>query len=370
VSPAVAAAATARGSRSAPAKTIRILVVDDSAVARAVLTRMLAAQPDFEVVGEASSADQALDLLARVPVDLILLDVEMPGTSGLEALPRILAAGRGARVLIVSCLCEDGAEAAVRALGLGAADTLPKPGSQSFAGRFSEVLAERVRRLAEPAAAPSRAEHQWPRPLPLRPASQGRLGCLAIGASTGGLHAIGEFLKALPPRIGVPVLVAQHLPSLFIPFFARQLESLSGRTVAVAEEGMLLRPDAVLLAPGDAHLSLDRRGGRIVAALDRAPAPSGCMPSADVTLAAVAEIYGRAGLAIVLSGMGRDGLLGARSLVAREGEVFVQDQQSSAVWGMPRAIAEAGLAAAILPPAELAARVAARVAARAETAAW
>ncbi|MFL6857742.1 MAG: chemotaxis-specific protein-glutamate methyltransferase CheB [Allosphingosinicella sp.] len=338
------------------ARPIRLLVVDDSAVARAVLSRMLAAQPDFHVVAEASSASEALERLAVTRVDLILLDVEMPGTTGLDALPRLLAAGRGARVLVVSCLCEDGAEATVRALGLGAADTLPKPGAQNFGGRFSAVLAERIRRLAEPAP----VEPPAPASVPLRRPSEARLGCVALGASTGGLHAIGELLKALPPRIGAPILVAQHLPALFMPFFARQLESLSGRAVRVAEEGIPLKPDEILLAPGDAHLSLQRRGGKVIAILDPAPAPSGCLPSVDVTLEAVAAIYGRAGLGVVMSGMGRDGLAGARALAAKEGEILVQDRASSAVWGMPRAVAEAGLAAAILPPAELAARIAER----------
>lgn len=359
MSPPAAAARAGETDAGPAARPIRLLVVDDSAVARAVLSRMLAAQGDFRVVAEASSASEALERLAVSDVDLILLDVEMPGTNGLEALPRLLTAGRGAKVLVVSCLCEDGAEATVKALGLGAADTLPKPGAQNFGGRFSEILAERIRRLADPAPLEP-LEPPAPPGVPLRAPSQARLGCVALGASTGGLHAIGELLKALPPRIGAPILVAQHLPALFMPFFARQLESLSGRAVRVAEEGTPLKPDEILLAPGDAHLSLERRGGKVVAILDPDPAPSGCMPSVDVTLGAVAAIYGRAGLAVVMSGMGRDGLAGARAFAAREGEVLVQDRATSAVWGMPRAVAEAGIAAAILPPAEIAARIAER----------
>jgi two-component system chemotaxis response regulator CheB len=360
VSPPAAAALKSGGpSDSAVPAPLRLLIVDDSTVARAVLSRMLRAQPGFEVAGEAASADEALGLLARIEVDVVLLDVEMPGTTGLEALPAILAAGRGARVLVVSCLCEEGAEAVVRALALGAADTLPKPGAQSFGGRFSQVLTERLRRLGqEPVKGPVSASGQ--RPLALREPSRERLGCLALGASTGGLHAIGELLRALPQRIGAPILVAQHLPALFMPFFARQLETASGRTVSVAVEGQALRPDEILLAPGHAHLSLQQQGGRVLARLLAEPSESGCTPSVDVTLTALAEIYGKGGLGIVLSGMGRDGLAGARNLVERGGEVFVQDRATSAVWGMPRGIAEAGLASAIQPPAELAARIAAR----------
>jgi two-component system chemotaxis response regulator CheB len=360
VSPPAAAALKSGGlpQRAAPAP-LRLLIVDDSTVARAVLSRMLRAQPGFEVAGEAASAEEALVLLARTEVDVVLLDVEMPGTTGLDALPAILAAGRGARVLIVSCLCEEGAEAAVQAMALGAADTLPKPGAQNFGGRFSQVLTERLRRLGQEPA-PESVPASAPSPLTLREPSREALGCVAFGASTGGLHAIGELLRALPRPIGAPILVAQHLPALFMPFFARQLETASGRAVSVAVDGQALRPDEILLAPGHAHLGLEQQGGRVLARLVTEPSDSGCTPSVDVTLGAVAEIYGKRGLGIVLSGMGRDGLAGARRLVERGGEVFVQDRATSAVWGMPRGIAEAGLASAALPPAELAARVAAR----------
>jgi two-component system chemotaxis response regulator CheB len=357
--PAAAALKSGGPSDSAAPARLRLLIVDDSAVARAVLSRMLRSQPGFEVAGEAASAEDALALLARMAVDVVLLDVEMPGTTGLEALPAIVAAGRGARVLVVSCLCEEGAEAAVRALALGAADTLPKPGAQNFGGRFSQVLTERLRRLAqEQAPEPSSALGQ--RPPALREPSRERLGCVAFGASTGGLHAIGELLRALPQRIGAPILVAQHLPALFMPFFARQLETASGRCVSVAVDGQALRPDEILLAPGHAHLGLEQQGSRVLARLVTEPSESGCTPSVDVTLSAIGEIYGKRGLGIVLSGMGRDGLVGARLLIERGGEVIVQDRATSAVWGMPRGIAEAGLASAVLPPVEIAARIAAR----------
>jgi len=359
VSPPAAAALKSGGpSDSAVPAPLRLLIVDDSTVARAVLSRMLRAQPGFQIVGEAASAEEALALLERTEVDVVLLDVEMPGTTGLDALPAIVAAGRGARVLVVSCLCEEGAEAAVRALALGAADTLPKPGAQNFGGRFSQVLTERLRRLGQDAVPPAPAAE--PQVVPLREPSLEPLGCVAFGASTGGLHAIGELLRALPHRIGAPILVAQHLPALFMPFFARQLETVSGRTVSVAAESQALRPDEILLAPGHAHLGLERHGSRVLARLLDEPSESGCTPSVDVTLSAVAEIYGKRGLGIVLSGMGRDGLAGARRLVEQGGEVLVQDRATSAVWGMPRGIAEAGLASAVLPPADLAGRIAAR----------
>ncbi|MDB5693304.1 MAG: cheB, partial [Alphaproteobacteria bacterium] len=178
-------------------------------------------------------------------------------------------------------------------------------------------------------------------------------GCLAIGASTGGLHAIGQFLQALPRRLGAPILVTQHLPTTFLPLFARQMENSCGRRVRVAQDGLLLRPEEILLAPGDFHLDLEQHGSRVKAKLSQVPAESGCTPSVDAMLAAVARVYGKSGVGVVLSGMGRDGLAGGRRLAAAGGRILVQDRGSSAVWGMPGALATAGLACCIQPPAAL-----------------
>ena len=362
------AAAAAREPRRADGP-IRLMIVDDSQIARAVLSRMLAAHKEFEVVALASNAGEALETLKKSRIDIVLLDVEMPGTSGLDALPDILRAGAGARVLIVSSHCEEGAEATVKALALGAADTLPKPGIGNFGGRFSDVLAERLRRIGGASLgrkpAPAAAE-TGPAEFSLRPMPLHKLGCLALGASTGGLHAIGEFLRLLPPRIGAPILVTQHLPPVFMPFFARQIEAASGRTSRVAEDGVAVQAEQVLIAPGEAHLGLERVGSGIKVRLSGTPASSGCLPSVDPMLWSVSEIYGKSGLAVIFSGMGRDGLVGSARIVDRGGCVLAQDQRSSAVWGMPRAVAEAGLASAVAGPAELARRVASRV----ETAPW
>lgn len=343
---------------------LRLMLVDDSAVARAVLCRILGGFPDFEVVAQAGDARSAIDLLMGTSVDIVLLDVEMPGASGLEALPDIVAAGRGARVLIVSSMAEDGAEVTVRALAAGAADTLPKPGAAAFSGRFSDVLADRLRRIGRAARAPERATEivsAGTKPL-LREMPPVPLACLALGASTGGLPALIDFLRALPAQVGAPILVTQHLPEIFMPHFARQLETACGRSAVVVEEGDALSTETLHVAPGDAHLTLVRNGLDVTAKLDRRRVPSGCRPSVDPMLASVAAVYGDGGLGVVLSGMGRDGALGARRLIEAGGAVLAQDRASSSVWGMPRAVAEAGLAAAIMPPADLAHRVAARVA--------
>ena len=342
-------AARAAGEAAPAAPPLRLMIVDDSQVARAVLSRMLGAFPDFEIVATAGDAGEALRLLHSTPVDVVLLDVEMPGESGLEALPEIVRQGGGARVLIVSSFCGGDSDAAVRQLPPGTAETLSKPGAEAFGGRFSEVLAERLRQMGRRETA-SAAEP-----------SAARLGCLALGASTGGLHAVTAFLAALPARIGAPILITQHLPAVFVPFFARQVEAASGRTTRIAEDGVELRPEEIVLAPGDAHIRLEQRGGRVTVRLDREAAESGCVPSVDVMLVAVAAAYGAGGIGVMLSGMGRDGLAGSRVLVAQGGTMMAQDRDSCAVWGMPRVVVEAGLACAVLPPAGLAAEVAARV---------
>jgi two-component system chemotaxis response regulator CheB len=329
----------------------RLMIVDDSAVARSVLARMLAPFAEFEVVAAAASAEEAVRLLAGHSVDIVLLDLDMPGSSGLQAMPDILAKGRGARILVVSSSTESGSEAAVKAMALGAADTLAKPGAEQGAGAFSAVLAERLRRLL-PGAAAAEDAHVSP-PLAVV-APPGKIGCLAIGASTGGLHAISHFLQALPPRIGAPILVTQHLPTAFLPLFARQIEAACGRRVRVAQEGMLLRADEILLAPGDSHLDLERHGSRVKVRLSQKPSESGCTPSVDTMFDGVVRAYGKTGVGVVLSGMGRDGLRGGGRLAACGGRVLAQNRESSAVWGMPGALVGAGIACRVDAPAHLA----------------
>lgn len=366
---AVTGRSATRADRTAAGRPpIRLMIVDDSTIARSVLSRMISAHKEFEVVATAGNAGEALDALKSVRVDIVLLDVEMPGASGLDALPEILRAGNGARVLIVSSIAEDGAETTVRALALGAADTLPKPGSSAFAGRFSEILADKLRSIGR--AAPDEgspairfapvASAAEARAIKLRAMPNHKLGCLALGASTGGLHALSEFLRALPVSIGAPILITQHLPPVFMPFFARQIEAASGRLTHVAEDGTLLQPERILIAPGDAHMELERVGGNVRVKLSTAPVSSGCKPSADPMLWALGEAYGESGLGVIFSGMGRDGLVGSARLINSGGAVIVQNEETSAVWGMPRAVAEAGLASAVLSPADLARRVAAR----------
>ena len=336
------------------------MIVDDSTVARAVLSRMVETDPAFEITAVAGTAEDAIEALAACRIDIVVLDLEMPGAGGLKSIPKIIAAAAGAKVMIVSSLAEDGAEQTVAALALGAADTLPKPGTSRFNGKFSEILVGKLKALGyasvEPAPAPARkGSGTILRAMPSDP-----IDVLAIGASTGGIHALGALFHALPSQIGVPILVTQHLPVPFMGVFARQLGAVARRPAIIAEDGMPLEPDVLLIAPGDAHLTVEPASAGAVVRLTHGRSASGCMPSLDPMFESVGAIYGAGALGVVLTGMGRDGVEGASRLVACGGSVLAQDESSSAVWGMPRAVLEAGLACAVLPPDKIARRIASR----------
>ena len=336
---------------------LRVLIVDDSIVARTVFQRMVGDFSGCDVVGVAGGAEQALAILATTPTDVILLDVHMPGTDGLTALPAILAAGRGSHVMVVSAACADGAIATMQALALGASDTLLKPATGDMAGGFAERLAERLRRLG-PARPPAQITA-----LPLTTVSAVRtdpIGCIAIGASTGGLVALAEMLGALDPACDAPMLVTQHLPAGFMRYFADQLSEMAGRPATVAVPGQPVLPGQILVAPGTAHLALAIDGDTVRIRHDRVAAASACLPSVDPMLDSVATLYRSAGIGVVLSGMGRDGAIGAARLAAAGGEILIQDAATATVWGMPGAVARAGIATAALPPAAIGRRISTR----------
>lgn len=348
------ASATARPSPIAapdPDPRAEVLIVDDSIVARSVIGRLVESNVRCRVAGAVPDADSALAFLRTKRVDLVLLDIEMPGRNGLAALPDLLAESDGAKVLVVSSSCEEGAASTVQALALGAADTLVKPGAGTLAGRFADELEERLGRLLEPSP-------RVAMPLPTTVARAEAFELVAIGASTGGIHALGQVLRALPAEMTAPILVTQHLPASFMPYFAAQLALLAGRPCEVGDDHVRIRPGRIVVAPGHAHLRVVRMTEGAAIRLSTRPSPSGCLPSVDPMFESVAEVYGRGGLGVVLSGMGRDGTLGAGKMVGAGGRVVVQDRESSTVWGMPGSVAAAGCASAVLAPDAIGALIA------------
>jgi len=334
-------------------RSVRVMLVDDSLVVRSILERIVDQTPGLMICASVASAHEALAFLASEPVDVIVLDVEMPGMNGIDALPHILERAANARILILSSNCLEGGPAAIEALALGASDTLAKPGRGSFSGRFAEILTDRILSLGqrEPLPAVTRVAFRPPTPpAPVAIDADQRLECIAVAASTGGIPAFANFLTHLNARISAPILLTQHLPDAFMEFYARQIATMTKRKVCVAEAGMAVEPDHIYLAPGDAHLMVVANGRRREIALDRRPVDNGCCPSADPMLASVAETYGAGGVAVVLSGMGRDGALGAARLKAAGGTIFAQAPESCVIWGMPGAVAKAGLASATLNP--------------------
>lgn len=331
---------------------IRVMLVDDSLVARSIFARVLSQHDQIEIVCEAEDSETALACLDDNIVDIILLDIEMPKRSGLEALPDIQAKANGARILVVSSFAEENGPAAIQALSLGACDTLAKPGRSGFSGRFSEILIDKVIRLGRSA----RDRYDVGQAVELATADKAiaRPNCIAIGSSTGGIPAIYEVIRNLDPSLDCPIFVTQHLPQAFMTFFARQLASLTTRHVKVAEPGEAVEPNHVYVAPGDSHLVCRKEGNKIFIDHLKDYAGSRYCPSVDAMFESVAKVYGADAMGLVFSGMGNDGVNGARHLAGANATIFVQDADSSVVWGMPGAVAREGLATAILQPSQIA----------------
>ena len=335
---------------------IRVTIVDDSLTVRTIFKRMVESDPAMVLAGTASSGESALAQLSSAPADVVLLDLEMPGMGGLGALPAILATASSPQVLVVSSLTMDGAEHTLAALSMGAADTLLKPRPGGFTEDYRTQLLGKIRALG------TRASDRSGEPARLAASSFARPGLarrrwrpevIAVGASTGGIHALGMMLRRIGPDCDVPILITQHLPSSFIPVFARQVETACKRPADIAEDGSEIGPGRILIAPGPGHLMVRRKGERLTARISSDPAPSGCLPSVDPMLTSLAETCNGRALAVILSGMGRDGVIGAKDLIDAGGAVFAQDAETSAVWGMPGAVARAGLASMIASPERL-----------------
>ena len=344
---------------------IRVLVVDDSVVTRRVLTDVLSSDPDIEVVGTAPNGSIALSKVSQLNPDLVTLDIEMPDMSGLEVLCELRRRYRTLPIVMFSSLTQRAGEMTLQALSLGASDYVTKPSQVgSLEAAVQHVRAELVPRIHALClkTAPGPDAAQWSRRPSPGSAGSTPIGIVAVGASTGGPNALSTLFAGVPSTFPVPVVIVQHMPPLFTKLLADRLSASCPLTFSEAREGELLEPGRVWLAPGDTHMRVvsGAAGARI--ALDQGPPENSCRPSVDVLLRSVAGVYGPATLAIILTGMGQDGLRGCEQIHERAGQILVQDRSTSVVWGMPGFVANAGLAQAMLSPSDLAAELMRRVA--------
>lgn len=331
-------------------RKIRVLVVDDSTVVRRLLSDALASDPALEVAGTASNGKIALDKLPQLCPDVVTLDIEMPELDGLATLPLLRKAYPRLPVIMFSTLTRKGAVDTLNALSLGANDYVTKPSNVGSVtagiAAVKESLIPKIKALCpfSDGACPA------PPPAP-RPQARvgGRVGLLAIGVSTGGPNALTELFQRLPGDFPVPIVVVQHMPPVFTRYLAERLNTVSPLDVAEASGGETLRPGAAWLAPGDFHMSLSAAGRGWTLRVHQGPQENSCRPAVDVLFRSVAEHVGREALALVLTGMGHDGLRGSQAIRQAGGRILVQDQSTSVVWGMPGAVAGAGLADQILP---------------------
>ncbi len=348
-------------------RTLRVLVVDDSVVARRIVSEIVDDEEDLEVVGSAANGRIALAKLPRLKPDVVTLDIDMPELDGLETLSRIRAEFPSVKVVMLSNLTEKGASATVESLFRGASDYVTKASRMASAAQarayLREQLVPKLRALAGvPRSVPAVSR---PRPAPPRvampAASRAPIEIVAIGASTGGPNALQAVLQAVPGDFPVPIVIVQHMPENFTHYLAGRLDGKCSIRVHEAAAGDQLAPGHAWLAPGNRHMELKRTGdGLEIATTSEAPVNS-CRPSVDVLFRTVAACFGGATLAVVLTGMGQDGLRGAELIRAAGGRILVQDQATSVVWGMPGQVASAGLAEAVLPIGEIGLEIVRRV---------
>lgn len=326
-----------------------VLIIDDSAVVRGLVSRWIEADSRLQVAATCADGEVGVRKAAELQPDIVVLDIEMPRMDGLTALPQILKACPKAKVVMASTLTMKGGEITMRALSLGAADYAPKPEAGRVAGAeaYRKELLDKLVALSPRSAgfAPRPVAARAAAPRPVAPARKPSL--IAIGSSTGGPQALREVIAALPRDIKVPIVITQHMPKLFTAILAEHLSKL-GLPAAEAKEGEPLRPGRIYLAPGDFHMTLRSANGVISAHIDQSPPVNFCRPAVDPLFNSCAKVAGNGVLAVVLTGMGHDGRDGARTIREAGGQVIAQDQASSVVWGMPGAVAEAGLADQIL----------------------
>ncbi|MDV2996210.1 MAG: Protein-glutamate methylesterase/protein-glutamine glutaminase [Chroococcidiopsis sp. SAG 2025] len=347
---------------------IRVLVVDDAVVVRNRLSKLLAEDPELEVVGVAANGRIALAKIAQLNPDVVILDVEMPDMDGLATLAALRQIHPHIAVIMFSTFTRAGAIATLDALSLGASDYATKPshlgnieairqhvfddlvpkiklfGTKQVKSQKSKVKTQESGVRSQKSGASSNFSPSAP-PALFSPTPK----IVAIGVSTGGPNALAVLLSQLPADFLVPIAIVQHMPPMFTQLLAERLAAKSRLKVAEAISGSILKPGQVWIAPGDFHLTVQRDGDVVRLVTHQAPPENSCRPSVDVLFSSVAQVFGASAIAIVLTGMGQDGLRGCQQLREAGGQVLVQDEASSVVWGMPGFVANAGLADRVLP---------------------
>ncbi len=350
----------------------RVMVVDDSAVIRGLLTRFLEADPTISVVASVSNGQMALDKLDRTDVEIVVLDIEMPVMDGMTALPLILKKKPGIQVLMASTLTRKNAEVSLRALSLGAADYVPKPSSTSeihSTEAFKNEITAKVKALAE-AGRGSRGRAPRPATVGPAPAKKSLLrphgpislrrqpiqapNLIAIGSSTGGPQALFKVLGDLGGSVPQPILITQHMPATFTSLLAGHISKTSNAPCSEAKDGEVIRPGHTYLAPGDYHMIAERGKSGNVLRLTQTERENYCRPAVDPMLRSLVPLYGSGLLVIILTGMGSDGCKGAQAVVTAGGTVIAQDEETCIVWGMPGAVATAGVCSDVLPLSDIA----------------
>jgi two-component system chemotaxis response regulator CheB len=342
----------------------RVLLVDDAVVVRKALSVAIEKDPDLEVAGTAVNGRVALAKFPLLKPDIILLDIEMPEMDGLETVRELRKIDRHVPIIMFSTLSEHGAAVTLEALSLGATDYLTKPSNvdmMSTLDAISRELIPKIRALchlseAHPGFAEPRKVLSQPLPMPgyrlpgyHRPRSLAPVQIVAIGVSTGGPDALAHVLPALPSDFPVPVVIAQHMPPIFTSLLAARLSAKSSLPVQECISGQLLIAGQVVIAPGNFHMVVSQENGAAVLRTHQGPRENFCRPSVDVLFHSIAHLYGSRALAVILTGMGQDGLKGCEALHGLGARIYVQDEASSVVWGMPGFVARAGLADKVLP---------------------
>ncbi len=350
------------------------MVVDDSVVIRGMISRWLASEPDMVVAASLRTGLDAVNQIERVNPDVAVLDIEMPELDGISALPLLLAKKRNLIIIMASTLTRRNAEISFKALSLGASDYIPKPESTrepAAAETFRHDLLQKIRHLgakvrrtapASPLApAYDRAREPSPRapvanPTLLRRAFSAQAPrVLLIGSSTGGPQALMTLVGEIGAVIDrFPVLITQHMPPTFTTILAEHLARSSHRPAREAVDGEIVKAGQIYLAPGGRHMRVARHGAEVAIVLDDGPPVNFCKPAVDPLFASAIDVWQGAILAVVLTGMGSDGMRGGKEIVAAGGSVIAQDEASSVVWGMPGAAANAGICAAVLPLGQIA----------------